>query len=296
MELAKDFIETQKLSDDQVTAIQTVTNDNEAILKKGWDTKANDNAEGILTGASDYIKTKTGVKLDREQGEKVGDYINRITDLHFTDQKTALETAKNDYNDKLKNFKGDDALKTKNGELETANDSLLQKLAKLEGLEGLDVKNTELQSRMDEMTLSIAIGQVKPTFADSVNTWEATAKWDTFISNILKEYDIKMVDNEAIAVLKTNIHSQKKLSELVDADAEITALKKGRQQSGPKGTPKDLEDLEGVPFQVPKEATTEDVSKLIRDYLATEGIKQFDSKYAKRFSEMNLKIATERTK
>lgn len=293
MELTADFIEAQKLTTDQVTAIQTATSDNEAELKKGWDGKANENAERILTGASDYVKTKMGSSIDREQGEKVGDYIKRISDSHFTTHEKTLSDSKAEYELKIQNFKGDDALKTKNEELTGANDTLLQKLAVLEPLKGLDIKNEELKKSFEALNLSVALGKVKPRFADTVNEYEAKSKWDSFVVEILNDYDIKIVDNEAIAISKENIHSQKKLSELVESNEILKALAQGRQQKGPNGEPKDFVDLTGVPFKIPEKASSEEKSKLIREYLAKQGIDNASKEYTKEFTKLNLKIAEE---
>lgn len=293
MELKADFIEAQKLSTEQVTAIQTVTGEEIAELKKGWDGKANENAERILTGASDYVKTQMASTLDREQGEKVGDYIKRISDSHFTTHEKSLKDSKDEYDEKVKNFKGDADLKLKLEGFEKTNDGLLQKLAKLEPLEGLDIKNKELKDSFDALNLSFALGKVKPRFADTVNKYEADVKWAEFVKDTLKEYDIKIVENEPIAISKDNIHKQKKLSELVESNEILKALIKGRQQKGPGGDPKDLIDLTDVPFKIPEKASTEDKTKLIRDYLATKGIAVTSNEYAKEFSKLNLKIAEE---
>ena len=48
MEFTEDFIKTNELSDTQVTALTKATNDNEAVLQKEGDGKANLEAEGIL--------------------------------------------------------------------------------------------------------------------------------------------------------------------------------------------------------------------------------------------------------
>ena len=109
MELGKETIEAQGLSDAQVTAINTLIAGSTdaaqlADLKKEWDGKANEQAEGILTGATKAIAELT--KVDRNQGEKVADYMARSFGVMSTDGNTALEAAKAEYNEKVKNFKG----------------------------------------------------------------------------------------------------------------------------------------------------------------------------------------------
>jgi hypothetical protein len=62
--------------------------------------------------------------------------------------------------------------------------------------------------------------------------------WGTQFEPIAKsvyeefQYNIEIIDNVAWAIDKENIHSKKKLSELVGLDKELSELSQGRQQQG----------------------------------------------------------------
>lgn len=291
MEFTPEFITEQSLTPEQVTAIVSNVTGEIATLKLGWDGKANENAEGILKGAADYIKSQNNITLEREQGEKMGDYLKRVSDSHFSGKQGTLDAAILDYNSKVENFKGDAEVKSELAAQKTTNDGLLQKLALLEPLEGMDIKYGTLQKDYDSLNLNLAISQVKPTFPDTVNKFEAAAKWDGFLAEVSKTYDIKFVDNKAIAVSKENIHLQKDLISLVDADETLKGLLAGRKQNGPKGTPTDFIEIEKIPFAIPKDATMEQKSKAIREYLSTQGIPSTSKQYATEFGKWNLAIA-----
>tara|TARA_R110000772_G_C13310310_1_gene440376 strand:- start:42555 stop:43451 length:897 start_codon:yes stop_codon:yes gene_type:complete len=291
MEFTPEFITENNLTPEQVTAIVTNVSGEIATLKQGWDGKANDNAEGILKGAADYIKTQNNITLEREQGEKMGDYLKRVSDNHFTGKQSTLDAAILDYNSKVENFKGDEEVKSELATQKKTNDTLLQKLAVLEPLAGLDAKYSTLQGEYNNLNLNLAISQVKPTFPETVNKFEAAAKWDAFLGEVNKTYDIKFVDNKAIAVSKENIHLQKDLLSLVEADETLKTLLAGRTQTGPNGTPKDFVEVKEVPFTIPKDATGEQKSKAIREYLASQGVSSTSKEYAAAFRKWNLAIA-----
>ena len=85
MEFSAEFITENGLTAEQVTAVTgQFTNEFIPNLKKEYDGVANTNAEGILSGASKYAKEKLGFELDRDQGEKYGDYLKRALDSKFS--------------------------------------------------------------------------------------------------------------------------------------------------------------------------------------------------------------------
>jgi len=106
MEFSKEFIEEQKFTPDQVTAITsnvtTHYDDKIAVLKGEWDGLANKNAERILDGVIGSTQSKTGFKLERNQGEKHAEYLLRFNDAYLSDQKTSLENAKIELDKKIK--------------------------------------------------------------------------------------------------------------------------------------------------------------------------------------------------
>lgn len=291
MELNKEFIEQHKLDEAQVGAI--TKHFSESVLpdlQKEWDGKANENAEGILAGAVRYATEKSGVKLEREQGEKWGDYLNRFSDFALGDQKQSLADKQAEIDEKLKNFKGGDEYKQQLETLQGEKDALLQQVAELDKLKGVDEKYKTASEQLSGLKLEVAFNGIKPNFPDEVNKYEASAKWNEFKKGILEKYDLEIVDGEAIAVDKENQYKQTKLSDLLDQDTEIKELLKGRQQGGTGATAKDLIDIEGLPFKVPKEATSEEKSALLREHLTKTLGSAVHPEYAAKFQELFSKM------
>ena len=142
------------------------------------------------------------------------------------------------------------------------------------------------------MELRVAFSNVKPSFPDTVNQYEAKAKWDEFQRNITTTYNIKLnEDGEAIAVDKTNEYKIVKLAELVKTDKTISELAKGRAATGLGSGQKQNTKVEGVPFEVPENATSEERTKSIKEYLTgTLNLAITSQEYAKKFAEYNAKL------
>lgn len=236
-------------------------------LKQSWDGKANTDAEGILTGASKYAAEKFGISAEREQGEKFADYLNRVSDLSLQSRVDSFNTKELELETKLKNFKGDDELKTQFKQIKDKNDVLLQKIAKLEPLEGFDQKYKSTSEELEQLKLSVAFDRVKPNFPDTVNKYESSAKWSEFKKSILEGNNIEIIDNIPHAVDIENPHKKQKLSELVDADSRIKELLQGRKQQGSGATSVDSKKVDGIPFNVPVNASSEELTKLVQDHL-----------------------------
>lgn len=288
MEFSEEFIKEQGLNEDQVKGITSFATEHIQGLKGQWDGKANDNAEGILNGAADAITKVTGVK--REQGQKIADFISSAWDGFSTGKTEELNKAKLDYETKLKDFKGGDALK---GDLDKAKqdlDDAQKKYADYDTLKEASDKYTPLKEEYATMKKRVAYGSVKPNFPDTVNAYEASAKWSEFISGVEKDYTIEFDGDKAIAVNKVNKHIVKDLKELVDKDENIKALLVGRQQNGTGAQSAELKDIEGVPFKVPADADSKIRAKIIKEHLASIGVSQTDPTFAKQFSELNKKI------
>ena len=290
MEFSEDFVKENELNEQQVEALKGLHESTVAELKKEWDGKANENAEGILSGAAKYAAEKAGVKMEREKGEKYGDYLQRITDTTLESSKTELEKKKHEIEEKLKNFKGGDEYKEQLETLRSEKDALMQQVAELEPLKGIDEKYKEATEKLTGLKLNVAFNEVKPNFSQEVNPYEAKAKWDEFKKDVLERYDIEIVDNEAMAIDKENKYKTVKLSELVKQNESITELLKGRQQGGTGGKPVDLKDVEGVPFKVPANASNEEKSKLTREHLIKKLGSATHKDFAKEFQELYTKI------
>ena len=290
MALSEQFIQDNNLTPEQVSKIDGFYS-TEVIpeLKKGWDGKANTDAEGILTGASKYAAEKFGFSAEREQGEKFADYLNRVSDLSLQSKIDAFKSKELELENKLNNFKGDDELKVQLEDFRTKNDNLLKKIATLEPLEGFDTKYKTAQEELDQLKLSIGFDRVKPIFPESVNKYESTAKWSEFKNSVLKGHNIEIVDNTAYAIDKENPHKKVKLSELVDKDSEIQDLLKGRQQTGNNALSVDAKKVEGIPFDVPVGLTNEQQSKLVAEHLE-KTIGKFHKDYSNQFRELLSKV------
>ncbi len=114
MEFTQDFIESNGLEANQVEAItKYIDSEVKPSIKKEYDGVANKNAEAILTGASKFARESIDIELEREKGEKWGDYLNRISDAKFSSRLSDLKNKESELEDKLKNFKGSSELKEK---------------------------------------------------------------------------------------------------------------------------------------------------------------------------------------
>lgn len=287
LEFNEEFVKENNFTPEHITAVKGYLETNYIPeLKKGWDSLANENAEGILTGAAKYAKEKAGVDLDREKGEKWGDYFVRLSDKGLESTKSAFEKKQAELDEKLKNFKGGDEYKSQVEKLASEKDALLQKLAKLEPLEGLDEKYKEATGQLSNLKKEVAYNAVKPNFPDTVNPYEARAKWDEFKKGVEEKYNLEMVDGEPVAVDKENVHKQVKLSALVSGNESLKSLLAGRQQGGTGAEPAEEVEVDGLPFKVNKNATTEELSAKINEHLVKKlGSRTHDS-YAGEFQKL----------
>lgn len=290
MELSKELIEQHKLSEEQVKGITAFATDHIAAQKKAWDSKANENAENILSGAIQYAQEKTGFKLERSQGEKAGDYLKRFSDGYLSNQKKELDVLKADYETKLKEFKGGDALKSELDAAKSKLDDALKKYADYEDLKGKAEKADEYSKQLFGLKQEVAFNNIKPSFPDTINPYEAAAKWGDFKKTVLEKYTLEIVDGEPVAIDKENVHRQLKLKDLLLKDQPVQDLLKGRSQQGTGAHAATSRTIEGVPFPVPDNADAAERSKLIREYLEKQGMSITHSEYAKKFSELNIKI------
>lgn len=279
------------LTPETIEKIKPLYDGHIATLKKDWDGVANTNAEKIIDGAISKISEVT--KIPRNQGEKGADYIVRAGNEHFSTLKTDLETAKTEYAQKLKDFKGDEATKAELEQSKQALDDAKKLLADYDSIKEKADKYEPLQSEYLNMKLSVAYANVKPNFPQEVNAYEAKAKWDEFVKSTNENWIIEIVENEPIAISKENEHKRMKLAELVSADKNITELLAGRQQNGTGANPKS-KTIEGVPFSIPENATSEEISKLINDYLASKGIGKVSKDFAKEFNKLHSAIKAEK--
>jgi hypothetical protein len=269
--LNEEFVEKNGLNEDQVNAIKThIESDFVPTIKKEYDGVANTNAENILSGAANKVAEITGIQ--REQGQKIADYISFAGEKYFEGTKAELDRKKLDLDDKIKNAGTDETLKS---ELQSARDLLdgyKQKEAQYDDLikGGYKDKYENLYEETTSLKKTNAFNSVKPTFDKSVNEYEARAKWNEFVNGIQSTHKIEFDENnEAIAVDKENQYKVTKLSELVNDNKSIQDLVKGRQQFGLEHQKK-MQNIDDIPFALPENPNSKDIQTAITDYLTRE--------------------------
>lgn len=262
MELTKEFIETNGLSDDAVKGINTLYNgslaDAELSIEQKYKTTANDNAEGIIEGATKAIKDQFGLS-DRNDGEKVKDYLVRLSSEYSGILKTKEESLKanasQEYLD-LKQTHDDYLLQTKDFDLFKSNSTKYS-----DSLEN----NIKLNNQTGFLS-------VKPTFGNDVNEFEASHKWSKFEADILAENDITQVDGVWMAVNKVNKFKVVELKSLMESDASISELMKVRAQGGLNIQHRASDKIEGLEFELPENATNAEISAAINKHLDSKGV------------------------
>lgn len=298
LEITKEFATEHGLSEEQVTAVLAHGNtwhDTEVSdLKKGWDDKANTDAQGILDGALKLVVDKTGVK--REEGEKAGDFFPRAwTEFSKTGQ-TEIDKLKTDYELKLKEFDGDADTKKALEQAEQKLDEAQKKYADYDDLTGFKEKFETLSGEHLTMKDEVCFGKVRPNFPDTVNEYEGKAKWSAFVDGIKKEWNIELVEGEPMAINKENPHKTTPLVDLLKKDEELSKLMEGRQQGGPGGKQSGkMTTIEGVPFEVPEGMDAKKRSEVIQEYLAGKNIAKHTPEYSKLFGVYNTKILGQQT-
>jgi hypothetical protein len=297
MEFNEDQIKEIGLSEDQVSKVQEMTNTHEAELKQGWDGKANEQAENILQGAFDLAVNKMGIEgVERQQGEKYADALQRTVPLFIDSalakEKQAISTKERELEEKIKTG-GDAALKAKLQETEGLLDGYKQKAAKFDEWEkeGYKDKYEQTSEKLSGMKLQVAFSAVKPNFPSSVNEYEAKAKWKEFKDNVISTHNIEInEEGEAIAIDKANEYKKTKLSELVKQNETISKLSAGREAKGLGGGKTNIK-VDGVPFEVPQDATSVERQKVIKEYLTGElGLSPTSSEYSTKYAEFNKAI------
>lgn len=295
MELTAEQVKEIGLSDEQVKKVVSVVSEYESTLKKTideeWKGRANEQAEGILTGAAEKVEQLTGIK--REKGQKIADYIHQSSELFFKGQRSTLEKKQQELDEKIKNSGSDESTKKEYAELKEKFTELQKKEAIYSEYEKENYKEKYLEAKktLSEQEQEIALNSVKPSFPATANAYEISGRWNEFKSDVLKKYDLKKDGEIWVGVDKENQFKVVKLSDLVSQNKELTELTKGRSITGIGGSPKTEIDIEGVPFKVPENATSQERQQLIKEYLTNvEKLAITSNDYAKRYAELNQKI------
>jgi len=298
------FIETiapeLKLTAEQITAY--TAKENEFITGKKrtwekeiepiWSKKANDNAENILSDVSGRVEAISGIK--REPTQKFGDYLQHASELYFKGKETTLKEKELKLEKLISEGNGGEAVKSQLAEAQKKLESLQQKEALFAEYEKENYKEKYLNLSIEVQSAkeNNAFLSVKPVFGEKVNKYEADAKWNNFIKSVKTKYSIEFdSENNAIAIDKENKFKTAKLDDLVKADKELTELAKGAKLiTGTGAIGGKTVNLDGIPFELPENATTEQKSIAIRNYLVAKGVGKLDLNYAKEFKNIMDKI------
>ena len=158
----EEFIKTNELNDTQVAAITKAGADHIANLQKDWDGKANENAEGILHGATKAVQDLTGIT--HEKGQKIADYLTLASSNYLEGSKSSLERKQKELDEKIKNAGTDETLKAE----------LISAKEKIEGLQKIEAEHSEWvkgdfknlfeksNTELSDMKKQVAFGNVKP--------------------------------------------------------------------------------------------------------------------------------------
>lgn len=291
MEFTEEFIQENGLSEEQVNAVVSQVTNHVAEIQKEWDGKANENAEGILSGAAKSVQQLTGIQ--REQGQKVADYIKFAAEKHFEGTKADLERQRQSLDGKLKDFKGGDELKVQLQKAEQDRDSYKEKAARYDEWEQADYKG-KYESTAEKLTTTerrIAFKDVQPPKPENVNEYEWKAKWGEWERETLEKNNLVFDENgDAWAVDKENEFKKEKLSNLAKQNTTLQSLLRGREQKGLGSSQKSLHDIEGVPFKVPENPSPQERQKLIKEYLASQNIQEFSKEYSAEYAKLNKQI------
>jgi cell fate (sporulation/competence/biofilm development) regulator YlbF (YheA/YmcA/DUF963 family) len=290
MEFTQEFIQENGLSEEQVTKLTEYAGNHVADLQKQWDGKANENAEGIISGAGKKVIELTGIQ--REQGEKWADYLNRANGLYFEGTKNSLTTKIAEYDEKIKSIKGSETLQN---ELKTAQEIIQgykQKEAEYDELlkGGYKEKYSEASEKLTKTQQRIAFRDSLPSRPESVNKYEWDAKIKEFQADLLDKNNLVFDENDTPWLVdKENEFKKTKLEDAIKQSESIQELSKGRQQTG-LGSKQKKVSIEGLPFELPENAEPKERAKAIKEYLASQNINPMNPSYAAKFAELN-KIA-----
>lgn len=293
-EFKEEFIKNNNLTEEQVNAVRSEFSGyysaKTAELKNQWDGKANENAQRILSGAASHVEKATGIQ--RASGEKLGDYFSKVGLEYLSSKESEINTLKSDYEAKLKEFKGGDALKSELDKTKNQLDEALKKYADYDSLKENAEKYNPLKERYDTLESEVCYESVRPNFPESVDEYRAKGVFKEWRELIDRDWDVKFEDGKAIAVNKENRYKIEDLKNLLTKDENISSLLKGRQQEGLNSRQVETTKVEGVPFEVPVEARTDSRVryKVVADYLAKKGIPVTSKEHSKQVSELSKKI------
>jgi len=219
MKLTEQLVNELELGEEVVAKIEAYGADQIAEAKKEFEGTANENAQKIIEGAANATLQKFGLQIDRQQGEKLGDFLTRVSGEAISGKQAEVDQLKSEYEEKLKNVKGADDIKALNDQLKNDLDSVKQKYADYDDVKSKAEKFEELSKSYNNLKLTTAWNSIKPNFPETVNAYEAQAKWSEFKNKIEKEYEIVLDENgEPLARSRENEYNVKNLKDLLAAE------------------------------------------------------------------------------
>lgn len=301
-ELNQEVAKELELSEEQVTRInefgKNIITDYQKSVDDELKESGNKYAEGILQGAVSPTEEATGLK--REKGEKIADYFKRTGESYLTsklsEREKEIDALKNDYEEKIKGVKDGSKLKE---EL----DEFKKKVAELEPLKEFKEKYEDVSNKFTTMKTENAFNNSLPKIPENVNQYEKKAKLNEVKTEILNKFDIEFDDDGvAFAVDKDNNFKKHKLSDLLETNETIKSMIDSAdsgadgKKKGFDGKPHTTEKIEGVPFDVPKNAGVNERSKLIAEHLTKKGISKSSDEWTLNFKDLNAKILKAQSK
>ena len=295
-ELNEEVAKELELNEEQVSKInefgKNVITDYQKEVDNSLKEKGNTYAEGILSGAVKPTEEATGIQ--REKGEKIADFFKRAGETYLpqklSQREKEIESLKNDYEEKIKGVKDGSKLKE---EL----DSFKQKVAELEPLSEFKDKFEEVNSKYISLRDNTAFDKSMPKIPESINEYEKKAKISNVKKEILANFDIQYDDDGVpFAVDKENDFKKQKLSDLLQSNETIKSMidsaddGKNSKGKGFDGKPHKTYKIDGVPFEVPKDADVNERSRLIADHLTKKGVSKSSDEWKDSFSLLNAKI------
>lgn len=297
VEFTEDFVKENGFSEEQVQALTGYVAPKIDELKEELNGKALENAEGILDSVISTTQQKFEVELPREQGEKHADYLTRLNEHVLSGSKSEVERLKSDYETKLKEFKGGDALKSELDEIKGKYNTALEKYANYDEMKEKADQFESLSQSNAALTRQVSYNSVKPNFPDTIDPRIVRVEWSEFIERVEDKWIVGFdtEKNKAIATEKDNPKNIVELSSLVEKDDELNKLTEERQQSGSGTKPASKEVVEGVPFKVDIKAPMTEIHKEIRTHLEGKGLAVSSNQYGDEYAKILETITKKRT-
>lgn len=296
MEINKELIENYNLTEDAVKDLTDALSAKIAEEKNLFASKANEDAEGILSGAIKSIQDEYGIQIERKQGEKVRDWATRafpeVLKTKLKSKEAELDTLKSEYEKKVGEASKEDINAIK-AQYQAEKDDLLKRYAGFDEIKTKSEKADEYEKELVSLRKNVAYGKIKPSFPDTVNKYEVDAKWGDFIKRLESDYDLGFADDgEPLYISKENPHNKGSLKDLVAKDSQIQELVKGRQQTG-LGDKKGAKQFDGIPFKI---VEGEDIGSQVRDYLSVQKklsitSKEYSDEFRRLVKEIKQKTA-----